>query len=60
MKVKLTLKQRTELETIECSNVKYITFDKQYLIVAYNKVNENKSTLHSYYKLNTVLAVEEK
>jgi len=59
MVIKLTLKQKTKLKKVTCMNVKFITFEKQYLVVTYDTMVKNEKSQHDYYRLNTVLAVEE-
>ena len=52
-KLVITLKQGKELEEIEVNNVKFFSFEKQYLAITM------MDTSHSYYRLSTVLAVVE-
>jgi len=53
MTIKITVKQSKDVETHTRANVKFYSFDKQYLAIIYN----NRS--HGYYRLSTVLAIEE-
>jgi len=51
--IEITIKQSKEVETYTRKNVKFYQFEKQYLAVTY------EDGRHSYFRLSTVLAVEE-
>lgn len=49
----ITVKQGKDIEIIKVHNVKFFSFEKQYLAIT----SDDKS--HSYYRISTVLAVVE-
>jgi len=51
--IEITLKQGKEVETLTRTNVKFYSFAKQYLAVTRTDGKQ------SYYRLSTVLAIEE-
>jgi len=53
MIIEITVKQGKDVETYTRTNVKFYSFDKQYLAITYN------DNSHGYYRLSTVLVIEE-
>jgi len=60
MKIKLTIKQKTKVKYIEHNDADFIIFEKQYLVITHKTtIVGSTKRRHSYYRLSTVLAVEE-
>ena len=51
--IRITTKQNKKVKHIVRRNIKFYSFEKQYLAIVYEDGN------HGYFKLTTVLAIEE-